>query len=79
MTIIMIILWVNLTTNSILNYFPKIYGTCCSQCNIPEVPPYQAVLAIPQALGPPVDGRRHTTVFMYHKHADTHTHTFDPQ
>ena len=32
MTIIMIILWVNLTINSILNYFPKIYGTCHSHC-----------------------------------------------
>lgn len=41
-------------------------------CNLPEVPPYQAVLAVPQAPGPPVEGSRYTMEFMYHKHTDSH-------
>lgn len=44
---------------------------------IPEVPPDQAVLAVPQTLDPPVETRQYTMEFKYQKCTDPHTHTSD--
>lgn len=48
--------WFHLTTISTVHYSEPLQKL---MSNVPEVPPYQAVLEAPQALGLPVEGRRY--------------------